>query len=54
MPSGKPARSRGPLHGIPVLIKDNIDVAGMINSAGSLAFADNRPEGRRLRDSPPS
>lgn len=34
---------RGPLHGIPVLIKDNIDVAGMINSAGSLAMIDNRP-----------
>jgi amidase len=48
-------KSRGPLHGIPVLIKDNIDVAGMINSAGSLAFADNRPASdafviRRLRD----
>jgi len=46
---------RGPLHGIPVLIKDNIDVAGMINSAGSLAFVDNRPASdafviRRLRD----
>jgi amidase len=35
---------RGPLHGIPVLVKDNIDVAGMVNSAGSLAFADNRPK----------
>lgn len=34
---------RGPLHGIPVLIKDNIDSAGMVNSAGSLALADNRP-----------
>ena len=46
---------RGPLHGIPVLVKDNIDVAGMINSAGSLAFVDNRPAAdafviRRLRD----
>ena len=37
-------RTRGPLHGIPVLVKDNIDMAGMINSAGSLAFADNRPK----------
>ena len=35
---------RGPLHGLPVLIKDNVDVAGMVNSAGSLALADNRPQ----------
>lgn len=34
---------RGPLHGIPVLLKDNIDAVGMANSAGSLALADNRP-----------
>jgi amidase len=51
----KAGKSRGPLHGIPVLIKDNIDVAGMVNSAGSLAFADNRPRAdafviRRLRE----
>ncbi|MEY2853756.1 MAG: hypothetical protein RL030_888 [Pseudomonadota bacterium] len=36
-------RLRGPLHGLPILLKDNIDVAGMINSAGSLALAENRP-----------
>ena len=34
---------RGPMHGLPVLLKDNIDVAGLVNSAGSLALADNRP-----------
>ncbi|PIQ37774.1 MAG: amidase [Lysobacterales bacterium CG17_big_fil_post_rev_8_21_14_2_50_64_11] len=34
---------RGPLHGIAVLLKDNIDATPMINSAGSLALADNRP-----------
>ena len=38
----KAGRVRGPLHGIPVLIKDNIDTADrMHTSAGSLALADN-------------
>jgi amidase len=36
-------RVRGALHGIPVLIKDNVDVAGLVNSAGSLAMAQHRP-----------
>lgn len=36
-------RVRGPLHGIPVLIKDNIAVVGMANSAGTLALAQHRP-----------
>ena len=40
----KAGKVRGPLHGIPILIKDNIDVAGMVNSAGSLALADHRPK----------
>ena len=35
---------RSPLHGIPVLIKDNIDVIGMVNSAGSIAMAGHRPK----------
>src|SRR5262249_43035167 len=35
---------RGSLHGIPVLLKDNIDTADkMKNTAGSLALADNAP-----------
>ena len=46
---------RSALHGLPVLIKDNIDSVGMVNSAGSLALADNRPTQdaflvKRLRD----
>jgi amidase len=40
----KSGKVRGPLHGIPVLLKDNIDVAGMVNSAGSLALAEHRPK----------
>ncbi|MGH8075426.1 MAG: amidase [Lysobacter sp.] len=35
---------RGPLHGIPVLLKDNIDATPMVNSAGSLALAGHRPK----------
>ena len=39
--AGKP---RGPLHGIPILIKDNIDTADrMHTSAGSLALATSTP-----------
>jgi len=40
----KSGRVRGPLHGIPVLIKDNIDTADrMTTTAGSLAMAGSMP-----------
>ncbi|MEO5822538.1 MAG: amidase [Vicinamibacteraceae bacterium] len=39
----KAGTARGPLHGLPILIKDNVDVAGLVNSAGSLALANHRP-----------
>lgn len=39
----KAGKIRGPMHGIPVLLKDNIDVVGMANTAGSLAMSDNFP-----------
>ncbi len=51
----KAGKVRGALHGVPILIKDNVDVAGMVNSAGSLAMAEHRPKQdafmvTRLRD----
>ena len=36
-------RLRGPLHGVPVGIKDIFDVAGMPTTAGARAFAHTRP-----------
>jgi amidase len=47
--------SRGPMHGIPVLVKDNFDVAGMATTGGSVALARHAPaedafQVRRLRD----
>lgn len=49
--------TRGPLHGIPILIKDNIDTADrMMTTAGSLALLGSTPNqdsfvARRLRES---
>nr|WP_250063340.1 amidase [Stenotrophomonas mori] len=37
-------RVRGPLHGMPILLKDNIGATPMHNTAGSLALKDFRPE----------
>ena len=46
---------RGPLHGVPIILKDNFDIAGIATSGGSLALATNVPATdafvvRRLRD----
>ena len=35
---------RGPLHGIPIALKDNIDTAGIKTTAASAIFADRVPE----------
>ena len=36
-------RARGPLHGIPVIFKDNIDVLGLPTTGGSRALTEHRP-----------
>jgi amidase len=49
-------RRRGPLHGVPVLVKDNVDTFDLPTTAGSLALADAPPPSRdallvqRMRD----
>ena len=37
-------RVRGPLHGIPVLLKDNVGTKDMPTTAGSIALAENLPK----------
>ena len=43
----KDGKALGPLDGVPILLKDNIDAVGMPTTAGSYALAENRP----LKDS---
>ena len=48
-------RTRGPLHGVPIALKDNIDTAGVRTTAASAVFADRVPTEdavvvRKLRD----
>lgn len=48
-------RSRGPLHGVPIALKDNIDTVGVRTTGASALFADRIPKEdaevtRRLKD----
>jgi amidase len=50
----KDGKSLGPMDGIPILLKDNIDAVGIATTAGSFALIDNMPTqdsevARRLR-----
>jgi amidase len=52
---GAQGRTRSPLHGRAILVKDNVDTAGLTTTAGSLALADapprlDAPLVRRLRE----
>ena len=40
----KAGKVRGPMHGIPIVFKDNYDTKDMITSAGSLALATHQPK----------
>ena len=43
-PNAERVSIRGPLHGTPILVKDNLDTAdAMLTTAGSLAMTGNRP-----------
>ena len=51
----KRGRPRGPLHGIPILLKDNFDTKDMPTTGGCLALSNNRPKDdafqvRKLRE----
>jgi amidase len=43
----KSGKTRGAMHGIPIILKDNIDASGMPTTAGALALKDSKP----LKDS---
>jgi Asp-tRNA(Asn)/Glu-tRNA(Gln) amidotransferase A subunit family amidase len=40
----KAGHVRGPMHGIPIVLKDNYDTKDMITTAGSIALAANQPK----------
>ena len=49
MPRWNPPVSLARLHGIPIIIKDQIDAEGMPTTMGSLLFKDYYPDQDRVR-----
>ena len=49
MRSAPPARVRGPFHGVPIVLKDNIDATELPTTGGALALVDHRPRARFAR-----
>ena len=49
--AGRP-RARARIHGVPIVLKDNIDVTGLPTTGGALALVDHRP--RSIRAWPPA
>src|SRR2546425_7771073 len=49
----RPGATLGVLHGVPIGVKDIIDVAGMPTTAGARAFSPTRPPRGAARGAPP-
>ena len=52
--SWRGGRRAGPLHGVPFTIKDSLDTAGVVTTAGTVGWRDRVPDARRDRRRAPA